>query len=1136
MRMRTAILVTAVTASLLAIGVSPAVAMSEQAAAANAVSGRMLAVPRAQARVTRLPVRVVVRVPARTSRLRVRVGGRDVTARFRRSRGALRVAELARGDGLRYGSNHLVVLAERRGRRPMMETRSFVLARRQDDLVRVRVRPGPVTSLDVRLVVPRLAAKHFGQPAEVDRRLSAIRRERTVRVWLNGRRVTRALDRSQLTRWTASLSASHGLRYGVNRLRIVVAESERGRYASLRRRFVVRRSRHLAAAGWDTATRVGGRVRLDGSRSRTIRGGRADHTWRILAKPRGSRARLRHAGSARPLLTPDRRGRYVVGLTVRARAGRATASQATASSADRVTLTAGSDPLLVPFKGIAVQDGKPGIKVGDDFYPNPSPNGAGLQWLTLDRTTLLPTKTGNTWLDGTGSGDHGMQTLTKALSPCPPPPQPPPAEGCEGQDQLVILSFPYGRSSGPPVQKDQNDAFNGAIKTLGVGSIDPGILQDRNKLAIVGVPFGGEGSGWYTHGGGPVDGLTGWLMPDVKLGDANAFRFRLQPQRPAFDTASSSTSTTNTMTVGDQHFDASLPDGASGGFQVVTFDPIDLTPRDNKVFPTNSNGVGGSPLSGRRDMAKLVSDAARDRVHIAVQSIGVVSSAPPPGAEDQLKRDLADAWWSLTQALAAHGANPHTFFQASGSYAFFGGSWLKRSEVADSSSAVVLDPTRTPATREPGTLNGRLSMRRDGYWTPAATGASGSFESSLYDVVFRDPTPWPYTEGGTCAPPATRVCSDGEVDAYAKALADIADHLGFSTGLRQAYLEQGIDWTGSKTNLADMRYPGDGYTCTDDAGHLRKDPGYTRKQFCKLSAELQSEFDSLDNVKVMFSNYETALNRCGATQSESLEYLGTRIKTAVAPGEGAEIAWSVGTFLGSWYSAAILAVAPEATPVLAAWEALVAIYDLVRELVSDTKGKPVGDEVTSKVGDLAHDVSTHLFDTMNGLDRLRQVIVSDYGRLQALGPVALGPGWKIDVPQTATMLCDAAEAFFYSELMPIPYGAYALVGEYPYRFHGNPDDCYDQKYGWTWRNAPATAQMQWMGGYDHGGFSASQGRLVLGRHDLSLSYYAYPPSTLTDAMFLAPKQGGLGMQLPRFLWEQYEDVAKAPPTDIGQCH
>jgi len=308
MRTRTTILVAAVTAALLASGVAPAAAVSERAAATKAVAGRMLAAPRPEALVTRLPARVVVRMPPRTSRLLVRVGGRDVTARFRRTGGSLRVAKLTRRDGLRYGPNHLSVLAQRRGGRPVVEARSFVLARRDADLVRMRVRTGPVTSLKVRVSgAPSLAPEHFRQPGEVARRLSAIRRERRVRVWLNGRRVTRAVDRSQPTRWTASLSATHGLRHGVNRLRMLVVEPDRGRYAVLRRRFVVRRDRHLAAAGWDIATRVGGRVRLDGRRSRTIHGGRPDHSWRIVSKPRGSRAVLRRAGAARPLLAPEAR-------------------------------------------------------------------------------------------------------------------------------------------------------------------------------------------------------------------------------------------------------------------------------------------------------------------------------------------------------------------------------------------------------------------------------------------------------------------------------------------------------------------------------------------------------------------------------------------------------------------------------------------------------------------------------------------------------------------------------------------------------------------------------------------------------------------------------------------------------------
>jgi hypothetical protein len=39
-------------------------------------------------------------------------------------------------------------------------------------------------------------------------------------------------------------------------------------------------------------------------------------------------------------------------------------------------------------------------------------------------------------------------------------------------------------------------------------------------------------------------------------------------------------------------------------------------------------------------------------------------------------------------------------------------------------------------------------------------------------------------------------------------------------------------------------------------------------------------------------------------------------------------------------------------------------------------------------------------------------------------------------------------------------------------------------------------------------------------------------------MFLPATLGGNGVQLARFIWEQYDAPAGKtfPPTDIGQCH
>jgi hypothetical protein len=56
----------------------------------------------------------------------------------------------------------------------------------------MRIQPGPVTSLDVRVSAPDLKPEHFSQRGETGRLLAAIGRERVLRAWLNGRRVTAA--------------------------------------------------------------------------------------------------------------------------------------------------------------------------------------------------------------------------------------------------------------------------------------------------------------------------------------------------------------------------------------------------------------------------------------------------------------------------------------------------------------------------------------------------------------------------------------------------------------------------------------------------------------------------------------------------------------------------------------------------------------------------------------------------------------------------------------------------------------------------------------------------------------------------------------------------------------------------------
>ena len=277
--------------------------------------------------------------------------------------------------------------------------------------------------------------------------------------------------------------------------------------------------------------------------------------------------------------------------------------------------------------------------------------------------------------------------------------------------------------------------------------------SDHQQLVIVGVPYGGDGSGYYSqiqtlNDGKPV--LNGWLMPDSVEITPGTPTYRFQPERVKFSTSDQnpeSQGINNLMKLGAYSVSGFLRFPASGGFQVVAIDPDTFAPvdvkNDNRSFVTNyaDHTFAGDAVAGRKAMAQYLRDLANRKLLVAVQSIGTVSAAPPVDSTQQHKDALAQAWRDIDEAMQALGANPDTFFRADGSYAFIGGLMLERSEDVDSSSAIETDPTRNPPVRESGTLEGFASVRSDGIMKPAAADPSGSFDFKMYDIVFQSPTP-----------------------------------------------------------------------------------------------------------------------------------------------------------------------------------------------------------------------------------------------------------------------------------------------------------------------------------------------------------------------------------------------------------
>jgi hypothetical protein len=313
---RPALAVAALAASV-AIALMPPPQASARGVARDVVS---VLTPGSDGLAARSRATVRIRLAPGARLRRVTLDGRNVTGRFRRMGSRLFKAHLM---GLTRGSNHLWVSARIRRGQDGYAVRRFYAGSR----------PSP-RFLSVAGVSRRVGARPL--------RVRVRARSRPVRtvVRLNGRRVEHAFVRRARARLAPVVSASHGLRFGRNRLK-VVAWHRNGTYDVERRSFVVHRTRPLAAAGIDRMGRARSPLRLDGTRSRPRRAGTPlAFSWRIVAKPRGSRARLLRPSSVRPVLRPDRPGRYRLRLTVseRQRRGQASAA-AVVGASDSVTAT-----------------------------------------------------------------------------------------------------------------------------------------------------------------------------------------------------------------------------------------------------------------------------------------------------------------------------------------------------------------------------------------------------------------------------------------------------------------------------------------------------------------------------------------------------------------------------------------------------------------------------------------------------------------------------------------------------------------------------------------------------------------------------------------------------------------------------
>jgi len=212
-------------------------------------------------------------------------------------------------------------------------------------------------------------------------------------------------------------SPSHGLRYGKN---VLKARFKRHHNVRVRRvHFRVGHHRPLAAAGRNTFSVPGSRVRLSGRaslmpsamRRRNARSAKhpgLSYRWRLVHTPRGSHGKLTRARTATPVLRLGAHGRYKVRLTVTDPAGRTGTDSVTVHSANQGSQGSDTAP-LVGVDTMATVGGQQGVELdtyrGDIgvpncphdiysngafscFYPDPGQGHEWAQILVLNRQDL----------------------------------------------------------------------------------------------------------------------------------------------------------------------------------------------------------------------------------------------------------------------------------------------------------------------------------------------------------------------------------------------------------------------------------------------------------------------------------------------------------------------------------------------------------------------------------------------------------------------------------------------------------------------------------------------------------------------------------------------------------------------------
>jgi hypothetical protein len=946
------------------------------------------------------------------------------------------------------------------------------------------------------LVISPKSGARVRSPFGVSLRLGTGYLPGAVRVRLNGRDVSRYFRAVRRGRRSAHVSPSQGLHYGRNTLVVtVVPQIGAGRRQTIR--FTVPRTQPLAGAGPDLRVAVGSVGRLDGSasmnRSFGLRGTNRRQSklhlrWRLVSKPKGSRARLSGAltgtrsllalvrapgGLAHPMLKPDRLGRYTVRLIV---------SDGRTSRADTATVEATLETSEVPIdtavngtasngtrmQGIAIgyhpaQVGyrQPNTAAAEQFYPLAA--GDAAQVVIVDRQTLAPISS--------ASYPAGLGFIAQAKSAL---------AGLPSTDLAIVTTWPSAQWSintlpilGPGFVAAQLTQASGGLGAIGahplnvVDATDSQVME-LSTLSWIGVNGFPASTDWERIGGGDYgSGSSAGLDGFLTLDPAGNYTY-LAKAGASFDLGPDNAHTA-TMTIGGTSYTAPLPSGSMGGFAVMVLHAGTLQPYNDSdpsapgsstpvVFSTRNSdgsanyGAGGTTYTGQDGfngmslyLERIQYTQIPEPVIVLVRSIG----APYPleglqpennyqgpydvtlaNAVDRLSFDIASfgghAEWLIRMAIPG-AANVNQSYSAVGRDHTAEGDVT----VADTGSGV---SPGVPSTE----LSGRLERNSRSLFAPVQTANSAAVPNPLAPIVTSEPVAWPVSQ--TTAEQAAIGC--------------IGEAVGLGTNPRFQYwnLETSAsDWQGTYTpRITQLTYaeataqP----NCSSTSG-----PAMTHAAFTAVRAELAQEFTWMGNLESYVHNLSAPFGYNGTLPAfAGVDSVTEAVKGAlpIPAGVGSIDGFSLFNNIFGALSAIVGgagfgpagAVVGVGSYAFGLWDSLSgddngsAAPVFAQRNTIDSAGAKIGDQVAARLQAVAQ-----------GSQAMTDAIASDYGRLKTVGtyencvPDPNCPvGWELsqaNVRETQQAFTLSARRAAWGGLLPAAWGTVLYTNSNPNNYNGS---------------------------------------------------------------------------------------------------